>query len=127
MKRSVALALMLVGCDKPAPPQPCTPDLPSIQATIFQPRCVSSGCHAPNDSAGKLALGVSLDAKELIGVRSSVCPDKILVVPGAPDRSFLYDKVASSPPSCGLHMPLGEQLADSQKACIRAWIEALPR
>jgi hypothetical protein len=46
------------------------------------------------------------------------------VVPGAPDESLLYTKVAGPVP-CGALMPPPGGLAPDQAACLRTWIEGL--
>lgn len=104
----------------------CTPDLASIQQTIFTPQCATSGCHAGDNPAAALSLaaGTGVEAR-LVGVEAGTC-DGPLVTPGSLDHSFLYDKITSAAPRCGAHMPSGGDLTAEQKECIRAWIAGLP-
>lgn len=126
-----AIALALAGAPlaascKSAPPEPCTPDLASIERVVFRPSCALNGCHSANDAAGKLTLTEGEVAK-LTGARSSTCEGKLLVAPGDPDASFLVEKITSAKPSCGAHMPSGGDVPEIHKACIRDWIRGLPK
>ena len=46
----------------------------------------------------------------------------VLIVPGAPDQSYLYVKVSSDRPPLGPRMPPLSLLDDARLALIRAWI-----
>jgi hypothetical protein len=50
----------------------------------------------------------------------------MLVVPGKPDESYLYQKLSSPTPCSGSQMPLGEFVSDPLPDCVvaivRAWI-----
>jgi hypothetical protein len=52
----------------------------------------------------------------------------VLVTPGDPDGSYLYQKLSSSAPCYGAQMPLGEFSSDPLPACVvaivRRWIAA---
>jgi hypothetical protein len=134
--RTIGLAAMVssIGCSRScsgsseAPPAPaCKPEFSSIQERILTPACATSGCHTANERAGRLSLAAGTEPfAELVGGKSSICAGKILVVPGAPERSFLYEKITAAPPSCGAHMPIVVDLPADQKECIRAWIASLP-
>ena len=103
----------------------CTPDIASIQKTIFGPSCTQSGCHnAVEKAAGLNLAGTNIEA-QLIG-QSSTCGDTLLVVPGSPDTSNLYQKVTATKPPCGDVMPLGfPALSQANKDCIKQWIAGL--
>jgi len=106
-------------------PARCTPDLASIQATVFVPSCTGSGCHSGVDPASMLDLTQG-DLEARLVDRSAATCDRILVVPGNSQDSFLNEKISSDAPECGARMPLGGQLDGSQIACISDWIDGLP-
>ena len=96
----------------------------SIQAEIFVKRCAGSGCHGSTDPAGALDLASPGVGSRLIGVTSS-CNSLLLVAPGQPNSSHLYQKLTSQSPACGDPMPPSGQLDSAALACVRAWIESL--
>jgi hypothetical protein len=121
------LPIMLSACTRADPGPACTPDPASIQDRILTPSCALSGCHSANDSAGRLSLARENDPlAQMVNAPASGCSGRVLVVPGAPERSLLYEKLTASPPSCGAHMPVASDLPAAQKECVRAWIAALP-
>lgn len=101
----------------------CSPTAESIQATIFATSCAGVGCHGSDVPALGLDLGGSPEA--LVGRSSLACGGWALVVPGSPESSFLYEKVAAAQPACGEHMPLDGQLSDADLTCLRDWISSL--
>jgi hypothetical protein len=102
----------------------CTPDLETLRAEIFTPSCSLPGCHASADAAGGLDLEIADLEAELIGAPSGTCDGWIRVIPGAPDESLLYTKLAGPAP-CGTLMPPTTELPPEQVACVRTWIENL--
>jgi hypothetical protein len=102
----------------------CTPDLESLRAEIFTPSCAFPSCHASADAAGGLDLETADLEAELVGATSGTCDGWIRVVPGAPDESLLYTKLAGPAP-CGALMPPAAALPPEQVACVRTWIEDL--
>lgn len=95
MQRIVVLALAIVA------PACGSSDvtIEEVQAEVFTPSCTFSRCHVGATPAGQLALDV--DAKnQLVGVTSVQMPDTLRVAAGAPDSSYLLDKI------------LGRNLAD---------------
>ena len=100
--------------------------LTAIQQEIFTPSCASFGCHDPVIQAAELVLSsVELSHAELVGVASTLCAGRTLVVAGDPDASYLLDKVGASSDRCGLQMPpVLSSLSNEQLQQIRAWIEA---
>src|SRR5690242_12181226 len=118
-------ALTVFACDDTpsdegdSPPTgvlPCEPTLASIIDTIFLPTCTGSGCHSGADSAAGLDFTLGGLEARLVDQAAATC-DRILVVPGDPAASFLHEKVTSDALSCGVPMPIGQKLADSQIAC----------
>jgi hypothetical protein len=99
------------------------PTYAAIYMEIFEPQgCTADRCH------GGLGLKLSMQDKGLESLRSDVginaCAGMKFVVPGKPDESLLYRKVADEKPPCGARMPLSlAPLADDQLTQIRKWIE----
>lgn len=110
--------LAAVGCAQPAPP------LSDLEQRVFTRSCTFSACHPSSAApAGGLNLvGSTFD--RLVNVKSTLAPDKLRIVPGQPDQSFFYEKIAQDKPSAGKRMPPGQALPDEEIAQIRAWIEA---
>jgi hypothetical protein len=102
----------------------CTPELEALRAEIFTPGCALASCHASADAAGGLDLETADLEGQLIGQPSGTCDGWIRVIPGAPDESLLYTKVAGPAP-CGNLMPPPGGLPPEQAACLRTWIETL--
>ena len=99
-----------------------TPNLASIQANVFTPRCALSGCH----SGGSAPQGLSLDAgssfANLVEVVSNEVPSLFRVAPGDPDASYLIRKLQGQA-AVGARMPLiGPPLPQSTIDVIREWI-----
>jgi len=137
-----AFAVLAAGC--PLPPQghrtenagspPVDREIVSygfdIQP-IFDKNCVV--CHRKDglgESAGiPLHLNSGQARLDLIDQPSVRNPNLILVLPGDPDNSLLYQKVSQDLPPVGFRMPLfDEPLSDVEIDLIRRWIEqgALP-
>ena len=104
-------------------PQPCEATLSSIQATIFAPSCNTDGCHDASSAAAGLDLAATDLSTRLVGTPAATCPDKVLVSPGDPGSSFLFEKLDGTP-SCGVQMPVNAPaLTSAQLECIAEWIE----
>jgi hypothetical protein len=48
-----------------------------------------------------------------------------LIVPGSPEKSFLYQKLTSSQPACGEAMPLNAHLPVGDAKCLADWIQGM--
>ncbi len=108
-----------------ATPAVCTPTLASIEATIFAPKCATSGCHTAADGAGGLDLASPGVEARLVGFPST-CKGKPLVAPGSADGSMIVDKLVNAEPSCGgARMPLSGTIEPAEIECITAWIAGL--
>lgn len=107
---------------------PCEPTLASLQASIFAVTCAAEYCHGASPAGGLWLLSPRV-AEELVGAPSTVCLDWTLVTPGSPERSLLWQKVSTDHPPCRTErMPFGKgRLRPDALACIRGWIEGLPR
>lgn len=129
-KAFFALVLSLLGgCSGTEPettsPASCSPDLASIQQDIFAKSCAQAGCHGETDPAVGLRLvGENVDA-QLVSMPSSACSDRIRVVPGSPEQSLLFEKIAAAAPACGTRMPPSGGLAAAEIECVRQWIVSL--
>ena len=109
----------------PSPPaSTCSPDAESIRTDVFVRSCAGTGCHGSDVASLGLDF-VSAPADALVGRSSVTCDGWALVVPGSPETSFLYQKLVSSMPECGLPMPVGSELPQGDIDCIGDWIESL--
>jgi hypothetical protein len=104
-------------------PVGCMPSSESVRTTIFGEACAGV-CHGADKPAVGLDL-TSQGADALVGKSALGCEGHALVVPGSPELSFLYEKVASERPSCGDRMPIDMLLSETGKACLADWIRGL--
>jgi hypothetical protein len=102
----------------------CSPTAESIRSRLFAASCDGAGCHGIQAPAVGLSL-TATSPEQLIGASSALCGDWAMVVPGSPEKSFLYQKLVSSMPACGDPMPLGGRVSDADAECVRAWIAGL--
>lgn len=94
---------------------------------IYDEILTKQGCTADRCHGG---LGLKLEEKDS-GYKSLMndtgtmgCEGKKFVVPGKPDESLLYRKVADEMPACGARMPLGlSPLKPEELTQIKTWIE----
>lgn len=89
---------------------------------IFDATC-TTGCHSGRNPSGGLDLSASASYRALVSV-ASTCPDRrLLVKPGEPEASLLYQKVTGVGACGGSQMPVGRPpLGAAQLATIAAWI-----
>ena len=110
----------MCGCDAPA-----LSYADDIEPYIVE-ECASMGCHRPMGmSAGAedldLRAGVGYDA--MVGVPAVQCDDRMLVEPGQPGSSYLYDKVLGVNLCSGTQMPKsGSGPPAAQIQAISDWI-----
>jgi hypothetical protein len=86
---------------------------------IFTDNCVT--CH---DVAGMLDLTAGSSRNNLVN-QPAPAPDScggILVAPGDPTGSYLYQKLSSATPCYGAQMPLGEFFSNPLPACVIAMV-----
>ncbi|MGA7306687.1 MAG: hypothetical protein WBW88_17555 [Rhodothermales bacterium] len=96
----------------------------SIQANVFDVHCAVTGCHVGPTPESGLILERGIAATSLIGVRSIGIPERLRVVPGRPDESYLLDKLRGER-IVGERMPMGRApLPDSLIEAIESWILA---
>src|SRR5512144_180446 len=127
-----AMAMGACGSDT-APPDapPDEPTLAAIRSDIFSGTCALSSCHATPTLEAKLNLRDNGLCHLLVSHSSCLFPDKMLVVPGKPEASFLLDKLrgigldGTPDPACATsnqQMPLGQPPLSGEKlAQIENW------
>lgn len=113
---------LLDGAMTNAPDAP--PEAPECVTSLFETRCsTSTACHG----AESLQLDlVSADVESrLIDVSSTSrdCGDSVYV-PTDGSASLLLEKLGEQPP-CGLRMPIGQPLEESEMMCVSAWVQAV--
>ena len=138
----LALAACRTTLDE-EPPSPCDPlegvsDLATIETQIFAKNCNFSGCHGTGSRDSELQLVAGESHAELVGQPSTLEPDRMLVVPGDPQRSYLLYMVEqvrpgdmippadSTPPTDEGFMPGNStaRLCTEKRDALQAWIEA---
>jgi hypothetical protein len=87
--------------------------------------CAFEYCHGASPATGFSFLDPHVDV-HLVGA-PGVCPGWVIVKPGSPEHSLLWQKVSSDHPPChGERMPFGKgRLPPDALACILGWIENL--
>ncbi len=96
---------------------------------IFQENCTQ--CHSPGSQGynyTKLTLELDKAYAALVNVPSTEMkaprPEMLLVKPGMPDSSFLYNKIAFDKPLAFARMPLQKpKLSATDIDIIKKWIE----
>jgi hypothetical protein len=102
----------------------CSADAESIRSAVFTQSCDGAGCHGSQSPAAGLDLiGEPLD--QLKGTSSALCSGWSIVVPGSPEKSFLYHKLTASTPACGERMPLAGHISDVDAKCVADWITGM--
>lgn len=103
------------------------PEGTDVEADLMAARCGGSVCHGAEAPAAGLDLVSPGIAERMIDVPSTQesCGGAILLVPGDPDASLLFEKLLPSP-SCGAQMPLAQAaFDDGEIACVREWIAGM--
>ena len=116
MKRSAPLVIALLSCGPPP-----APTFKRVQAEVFDVSCTFAACHV-----GAGAEGLNLEApayQRIVGVKSHGFDGGVLVVPGQPDDSYLYQKLIQEMPKVGVRMPnVGDPLEPARLELVRSWI-----
>jgi len=113
----------------PAPSPTGEPSFTAVYDEIFVGEgCNSLLCHGGDAGAGDLSMATKDEAyRALVEMpatgESCSSSGLIRVIPGDPDASLLFDKVARRNPACGQPMPIAEPLAPEKIEQIRRWIE----
>ena len=117
--RALALLLLLAACGAP-------PTLTRVETEVFAKSCTFAACHAASAPADGLNLESPTHAKLVnIRARGAGVTDRVLVVPGRPEDSYLYQKLSVAMPRAGLTMPLGGDVLEQNRLfLVRDWIIA---
>lgn len=115
---TMAEDLVLNFVTAPASPTDLDPPVAAAEVTrLFARRC---GCHGPEDR------WPTLSAATLVDVASRRQPGATLVVPGAPMRSHLIERVLPDYPGVrGAQMPPDGPLPDAELRLLVRWVEGL--
>src|SRR5689334_19732497 len=116
-RRRTALILLLVACAGGAGPGPKV-DFNRDVRPILSDKCFA--CHGPDEPKRKAEL--RLDTPE--GLQAEAASGSVAVVPGKPDESELYVRIASDDPE--ERMPpakSGKSLTEAEAQTLKAWIE----
>lgn len=105
-------------------------DLDWLEAEVFAPGCGRfTACHkGPALSAAGLNLEKGRVADSLINARSTLFPEKMLVVPGEPENSYLMVALGSYDGELGEGgtMPFNNpMLCQEKRDAVERWIESL--
>jgi hypothetical protein len=116
------------ACKPPATPTICFAT--NIQP-IFDRSCAQAGCHSGAVPAQALDLSAGRSLQQIVGVKSTEVLRLFRVKPGAPDQSYLVQKIENAPGIAGVLMPQGcpgnplqgaQCLSADDVAAIRTWI-----
>ncbi|MCB9548640.1 MAG: hypothetical protein H6706_22775 [Myxococcales bacterium] len=108
------------------------PTLENLHGVVFRPSCAFSACHG----ATRPAAGLDLSSPDAATLEASLRGHQVdggpLVVPGDPEASPLYQRVARCVPTDAAreelaHMPLNSPtlLPPDRVALVRDWILSL--
>jgi hypothetical protein len=130
MSRTYLAVLLLafgLGCEPPEGQEDVQPTLSDIQAKVFTPSCAISGCHNVESKKGNLILVEGQAFGQLVGIPArqagALADNKLRVIEGDPDNSYLIQKIEGPDSGEGLKMPPGtRQISDSAKAALRQWV-----
>jgi hypothetical protein len=93
-------------------PTPIQPTLASIQVNVLSVNCAISGCHGGGTVQFGLRLDPGFSAANLINIVSPQDSNRIRVIPGDPNSSFLIQKLEGTQtlgarmPQFGTNLPL---------------------
>lgn len=122
----VVLMLLVVacffGCSKECVQPTGEPSFSGEVQPLFTARCSFSGCHDAGSASGELVLSAGQAYSQLVNVPSALEPDRVRVLPGDPQNSYLVMKLENRQ-SVGEAMPLGDDLDSTEIQIIRNWIE----
>ena len=121
----VAFVAAVTGCSGGGPGSGADAGPVCDVPALFQQKCGGSGCHGATDPSGGLDL-VSANVGVRISERQASQGLGVIVRPGRPEDSILYDRVQPMP-TMGARMPLSgaNPLPADEVSCIRDWISGL--
>ncbi len=85
---------------------------------FFENRCTNAACHAGRQFPLLTRAGLA----ELTTLESRAVPGRRLIVPGEPENSWLYIKMADMQGDEGAMMPLGASTPVAELGLIEGWI-----
>ena len=95
------------------------PQLDKCAVDLFAAKCTT--CHGKESQQIDL-ISAGVEARLLDQISETTqCKDFVLVDTAGGD-SLLVDKLKADPP-CGLRMPLGDALSDTEVACVEGWVK----
>jgi hypothetical protein len=111
------------------------PTMDAVFSQVLEPRCTFSACHSAPTVAARLDLSRERACNALVNASSCLFPQRMLVVPSAPDDSFLMHKLTGTgltemPTSncsgdSNAVMPFGaSEIPEPELALVRDWISA---
>lgn len=101
------------------------PTFTRVQAEIYAPSCAFSSCHGGGSAEGGLDLSEELAYERTVNVNSTTYTSRILIVPGDPTNSYLFQRCAAVE-DAGPPMPYGfvDGLAAEPLQLLSDWISA---
>lgn len=103
-------------------PAPQQVSYAQVQA-VFTASCTGNGCHSGVNPQGGLDLTPTKSYAALVGQPSGQCtPTRTLVQPGAPDQSYLVNKLLGTDLCFGSKMPKTGSIGAENIQLIRDWI-----
>ena len=145
MRALTAILLLLGGCEEPGEDGGCPdgmtmcddecideiePRLSVLQDTLF-PSCAFQGCHGATGPQEMLQMDTAAQSHmDLVDVPSVQLTDVLRVEPGAPERSYLINKLRgegmasmSSSGGASTRMPQGAPpFCEARIQAVEAWI-----
>ncbi|WP_428262646.1 fibronectin type III domain-containing protein [Haliangium sp.] len=91
---------------------------------ILAGTCTSPGCHGGARPAQELDLQAGNAYASLVGVTAGQCLGRLRVSAGAPEASYLVNKLDGVDLCAGTQMPKSGSLPAAQRQIIRDWIAA---
>lgn len=103
----------------------CLPNLESIRATIFEPKCTGEKCHEGELAAAALDLMTADLFDDLLDVPSATCFGWSRIVGEDPQSSILYARVAPVD-TCIPDKPVEhDDLTEDELECVASWIMSI--
>jgi hypothetical protein len=93
-----------------------------VNARVLSIGCAFAACHAAVQPMGGLDLVTDPYSALMNGV-SPISQQRYLV-PGDPEASYVFVKLAKDAPGFGARMPPNAPLSDARLALVRSWIAA---
>jgi hypothetical protein len=99
------------------------PPPPECLTTLFEMRCNSSACHGAGAPQVDLVSPGIQDRLVGKASTSTQCRPRVYV-PTDGAQSLLLEKLEAVP-ECGIRMPIGDPLQESDLSCVSGWVKAV--